>query len=92
MTATRPLVVVVVSLAALAIACSPPTATTRPAGSAAATADPNAAARTPGPPLPAGPVTYAPETFRADLDRLIDAKRYADAVNLVRAADVRRQV
>lgn len=40
----------------------------------------------------ANPVVYTPETFRAEVERFIGAKRYADAVALVRAADIDRQV
>ena len=37
------------------------------------------------------PAIYDPATFREEVTRLIDAKRYDDAVLLVAAADVDRQ-
>lgn len=40
----------------------------------------------------ASPIFYDPATFREEITRLIDAKRYDDAVLLVAAADVDRQV
>jgi hypothetical protein len=39
----------------------------------------------------APPAIYDPATFREEITRLIEAKRYEDAVLLVTAADVNRQ-
>jgi hypothetical protein len=46
-------------------------------------------------PAPGAPTTsaaYDPSTFRADITRLISAKQYRQAVALVKAADVERQL